>query len=72
MLEYRRLASRMRRELAALTEQHPGQWVAMFVDRELLFGNSMEELLAVMAEKGISDENVVIEYLDADPAILIL
>lgn len=72
MLGYRRLASRMRREIASLTEQYPNQWVAMAADGELLLGDSMEEILAAMAEKGISAENVVIEYLDADPAMMIL
>ena len=72
MLEYRRLASRMRREIAALTEQYPNQWVAMDADGKLLLGNSMDELLTAMAERRVSNENVVIEYLDADPAMMIL
>ena len=29
MPEYRDLASRMRRQVASLTEQHPDQWVAI-------------------------------------------
>ena len=72
MLEYRRLASRMRREIASLTEQYPNQWVAMAADGELLVGNSMDEILAAMVEKGISNDNVVIEFLDSDPAMTIL
>ena len=72
MLEYRRLASRMRREIASLTEQYPDQWVAMAVSGELLVADSMDEILAAMDERGMSNENVVIEFLDANPTMMIL
>ena len=72
MLEYRRLASRMRREIASLTEKYPDQWVAMTASGDLLAGDSMDEIIALLDEKGIRDENVVIEFLETHPVTLIV
>ena len=72
MLEYRELASQMRRQVASLTEQHPDQWAAMVPGGELFVAGTMDELLRVLDEKGLRDGNVVIEFLDSDPTSLIL
>jgi hypothetical protein len=72
MLEYRELASQMRRQIASLTEQYPDQWVAIVPGGELFVAGAMAELLAVLDEKGLQDGNVVIEFLDANPTPLIL
>ena len=72
MLEYRELASQMRRQVASLTEQHPDQWAAMVPGGELFVAGTMDELLRVLDEKGLRDGNVAIEYLDSDPKPLIL
>ena len=72
MLEYRQLASQMRRQVASLTEQYPDQWAAMVPTGELFLAGSMDELLAILDEKGLRDGNVVIEFLDPNPAPLIL
>ena len=72
MLEYRRLASQMRRRVASLTEQYPDQWAALTAGDELFIAGTMEELLAVLDEKGLRDGNVAIEFLDANPTPLIL
>lgn len=72
MLEYRRLASRMRREIASLTEKYPDQWVAMTTGGELIIGASMDEILAALGERGVQHENVVIEFLEANPVTMIV
>ena len=72
MLQYRRLASRMRRETASLTEKYPDQWVAMTTGEELIIGASMDEILAALDERGIQHENVVIEFLEANPVTMIV
>ena len=72
MLQYRRLASRMRREIASLTEKYPDQWVAMTTGEELIIGASMDEILAALDERGIQHENVVIEFLEANPVTMIV
>ena len=72
MLEYRDLASQMRRQVVSLTEQHPDQWAAMVPGGELFVAGTMDELLRVLDEKGLRHGNVVIEFLDSDPTPLIL
>ena len=72
MLEYRQLASQMRRQLASLTEQYPDQWAALASGGGLFIAGTMDELLAILDEKGLRDGNVVIEFLDPNPAPLIL
>ncbi len=72
MLEYRELASQMRLRVASLTEQYPDQWAAMVPGGELFVAGTMDELLAVLDERGLRDGNVVIEFLDPDPRPLIL
>lgn len=72
MLQYRQLASRMRREIAALTEKYPDQWVAMTPGEELVIGATMDEVLAALDERGILHENVVIEFLEANPVTMIV
>ncbi len=72
MLEYRELASQMRRQVVSLTERYPDQWAAMVPGGELFVSEAMDELLAVLDQKGLRDGNVVIEFLDSDPTPLIL
>ena len=72
MLEYRRLASRMRRQVPSLTEQYPDQWAALVPNGELFVAGTMDELLAVLDEKNLRDGNVVIEFLDSNPTPLVL
>ena len=72
MLEYRELASQMRRKVASLTEQYPDQWAAMIPGGELFVADTMDELLTVLDEKNLRSGNVVIEFLDSNPTPLIL
>ncbi|MDE0214735.1 MAG: hypothetical protein OXL37_04585 [Chloroflexota bacterium] len=72
MLEYRDLASQMRRQVASLTQQYPDQWAAMVPGGELFVAGTMDELLTVLDEKGLRHGNVAIEFLDSDPTSLIL
>lgn len=72
MLEYRDLASQMRRQVTSLTEQYPDQWAAMVPGGELFVAGTIDELVKVLDEKGLRDGNVAIEFLDANPTPLIL
>ena len=72
LLEYRELASQMRRQVVLLTEQYPDQWAAMVPGGELFIAGTMDELLAVLDEKNLRDGNVVIEFLDSNPTPLVL
>ena len=72
MLEYRELASQMRKEIPTLAETYPDRWVAMTPGGELFVGDSMDEILDVLDERRLRDGNVVIEFLASNPATLIL
>ena len=72
MLEYRELASQMRRQVVSLTERYPDQWAAMVPGGELFVAGAMDELLTVLDEKGLRGGNVIIEFLDSNPTPLIL
>lgn len=72
MLEYRELASQMRRQVTSLTEQFADQWAAMVPGGELFLASTMDELLKVLDEKNLRDGNVVIEFLDSDPHALVV
>ena len=72
MLEFKELAARMRREYPSLKKRYPDQWVALAPGGELFAAGSMDELLAVLDEKGLRDANVVIEFLDTNPRSVIV
>ena len=70
--EYRLIVKRMWAEKAALTEAHPNRWVAMGKDGVLAVGDSMDEVLEEVESRGIRGGDIVIEFLDTDPPLLIL
>ena len=70
--EYRLIVKRMWAEKAALTEAHPNRWVAMGKDGVLAVGDSMDEVLEEVESRGIHGGDIVIEFLDTDPPLLIL
>lgn len=72
MDEYQTIAARMREERPLLAELHPDKWVAMGKDGVLALGDSMEEVLASVEGKGMCGGDVIIEFLDSDPPLLIL
>ena len=72
MLEFKELAARMRREYPSLKKQYPDHWAALVPSGEMFFAGSMDELLAILDEKGLRDANVVIEFLDPNPRSVIV
>ncbi len=67
MLEFKELAARMRQEYPSLKKQHPDHWAALVPSGEMFVAGSMDELLAILDEKGVRDTNFVIEFLDTNP-----
>ena len=62
----------MREEHAGLIEQYPDRWVAVGLDGLLTVGDTEDEVFKVIDEKGIPRSDVVVEFLDTDPPMLIL
>ena len=54
-----------------LTQKYPDKWVAMH-NGDIEVADSIEGVLAILDEKGISRKEVVIEFLTTKPRHLIL
>jgi len=72
LAEFRQLRIRMSEEHTALIAQYPDRWVAVWLDGLLAVGDSEDEVLQAIDDKGIPRSDVVVEYLDTDPPVLIL
>ena len=72
LAEFQQLRIRMSEEHTALIEQHPDRWVAVGLDGLLAVGDSEDEIFKAIDDKGIPRSNVLVEFLDTDPPVLIL
>ena len=72
MDEYHQIVARMRKEHPSLVERHPDKWVAMGQKGVLAIGDSMDEVLREIESRGLNGVDVVIDFLDTDPPLLIL
>ena len=70
--QYREVAARMFKERADLMDQHPDRWVAMGKGGVQAVGESLDNVLNQVDAKGVSRDDVFIEFLDTDPPALIL
>ena len=70
--EYRQIVARMWSERASLMEKYPDRWIAMGKDGVLAVGDSMDDVLEEVESQGYRGSEVVIEFLDTDPPLLIL
>ena len=59
-------------EYDLLLEKHPDRWVAMGMDGLLAEGDSEEDVYQAVVNQGLHRSDVVVEYLDTDPPVLIL
>ena len=72
MDEYHEIVARMRKERPSLVERHPDKWVAMGQEGVLAVGDSIDKVLREVESRGLNGSDVVIEFLDTDPSLLIL
>ena len=72
MDEYHQIVARMRKERPNLVERHPDKWVAMGKEGVLTVGDSIDEVLKEVEGQGLHGTDVVIEFLNTDPPLLIL
>ena len=63
----RRIQRRMWDERESLTEKYPGKWILMGEDGILALGESLEKVIAEIDSRGISRDEIVVEYLDSNP-----
>ena len=70
--EYREIVVRMKKERPNLLERHADKWVAIGQEGVLAVGESMDEVLSEVEGRGLHGTDVVIEFMDTDPPLLIL
>ena len=72
LAEFERLQVRMSNEYETLLADHPDKWVAMGRSGTLAVGDSEEDVHRAVADLGHRRSDVVVEFLDTDPPVLIL
>ena len=72
MDEYHEIVARMGKEGPGLVEKYPNQWVVMGREGLLAAGNSMDEVIGEVERQELHGADVVIEFMDPDPPLLIL
>ena len=70
--EFAKISSRLRSEWASLMEEYPDKWIAMGKEGVLAVGDSMNSVLEEVESQGVREADVIVEFLDTDPPILIL
>lgn len=63
---------RLDNERATLVKTHPYKWVAMSGAGVLAFGDTLEDVVARISGRDRQKCQLVIEYLDPDPPLLVL
>ena len=70
--EFREAVLRMNRERGALMELYPDQWVAVGRNGVIAVAGSLEHVFARVESAGLRDSEFEVEFLDTDPADLLL
>jgi hypothetical protein len=70
--EHELLRQTFRDAIASLGEECYEQWAGMGPDQVLVFGDSLDAVVGQLKPKGNDDRPTVVEYLTAEPPVLIL
>ena len=70
--EFHEAVLRMNRERGALMEMYPDKWVAVGRNGVIAVADSLEEVFARVESAGLRDSEFEVEFLDTDPADLLL
>ena len=70
--EFHEAVLRMNQERGALMELYPDQWVAVGQNGVIAVAGSLEDVLARVESAGLRDSEFEVEFLDTDPADLLL
>ena len=70
--EHARLLSCVKARIAAMPTVEQDLWVGMGSDEVLVSGESLPDVMDLLEERGMIDGTVVVEFLSADPTVLVL
>ena len=72
LAEFHELHARMNRQRPALVEKYPGKWVAVGMNGVLAVEDSEEKALQAVENRDVRGSDVLVEFMDPDPPVLIL
>ena len=70
--EHEQLTARLLSEIASLPDEQKDQWVGINTDHILFFGDDLRDLIARLRSGKPADTTVVVQYVSADPIVMIL
>ena len=70
--EFHEAVLRINRERGALMEMYPDQWVAVGRNGVIAVAGTLEDVLSKVESAGLGDSEFEVEFLDTDPADLLL
>ena len=70
--EHVRLASVLRGKIAGLDHSDNDRWVGLDVDEKFAVGQSLDEVVDRLKERGVADGTAMVEFLSAKPMEWIL
>lgn len=72
LTEFQDLAARMKKEYPCLIAKYPDRWVAVGGDGVRAVADSRDGVLNAIKSRGLCSDDVVIEFLDTNPPVLIV
>lgn len=72
LAEHARLTAVLRDKIAELDDSDLDRWVGLGCDEFLVIEQSLPEVMAKLAKRGVADGKVVVEFLSAEPVEMIL
>ena len=70
--EHARLAALLRDAIAATPASDDDYWVGMSVDEVAVRGESPEAVMAAINDRGMAGGTVVLEFVSAEPQVIVL
>ncbi len=70
--EHARLAALLRAAIAATPACDDDYWVGMSVDEVVVRGESPEAVMAAIDDRGMGGGTVVLEFVSAEPQVIVL
>ncbi len=70
--EFRQVVDFFASQEKFLVKEHPHKWVAVTKDKALVFGDSLEDVLAKAEREGFTNSDILVRHLDPNPPALLL
>ena len=70
--EHELLRQKFRDAISSVGEEHYEQWAGMGPEQVLVFGESLDDVIDQLKPNGNDQRPTVVEYLTAEPPVLIL